>query len=95
MKELVMRDFMMKGHWDIKIYRQNDAEDNVLTGTVTSDWKSDSFIKYDCTDRNGEIAYDFPERLPKSLKEKVKKMCNRYQKHYEHLNTVFSPSQEA
>ena len=61
-------------HWTITIY---EGYDNVLFGYVTGDWYADSFIKYDKTDKNGAIAYDFPERLPKYLKNKVAILCRR------------------
>ena len=61
-------------HWTITIYK---GCDNVLCGYVTGDWYADSFIKYDKTDKKGVIAYDFPERLPKYLKNKVAVLCRR------------------
>ena len=58
----------------------NYETDAWVAGDVVGEWYGDSFIKYDRTDKNGTVAFDFPERLPKYLKEKVKSVLNMLQK---------------
>ena len=66
--------------WTIRVYGRQYKTDNWVAGDVVGEWSGDSFIKYDRTDKNGVVAYDFPERLPKYLKVKVKAVLNRLQK---------------
>ena len=78
--ELILTEKIKR--WTITIYK---GYDNVLFGHVIGDWYADSFIKYDKTDKTGTIAYDFPERLPKYLKNKVAVLCRRVVKNGEEV----------
>lgn len=69
--------------WNIRVYASQRGTDKWVAGDVVGEWSSDSFIKYDRTDRDGVVAYDFPERLPKYLKNKVKSVLNMLQKEEE------------
>ena len=66
--------------WMIRVYERQYKTDKWIAGDVVGEWFGDSFIKYDRTDINGIVAYDFPERLPKYLKQKVKSVLNAIQK---------------
>ena len=65
--------------WTIQVCESYKGE-TYAVGYVVGEWIGDSFIKYDRTDRDGTVAYDFPERLPKYLKQKVKSVLNMMQK---------------
>ena len=65
--------------WTIQVCEPPKGE-LYASGYVVGEWSGDSFIKYDRTDRNGVVAYDFPERLPKYLKQKVRTILNALQK---------------
>ena len=66
--------------WNIRVYASQYKTDRWAAGDVIGEWTGDSFIKYDRTDRDGVVAYDYPERLPKYLKDKVKAVLNKLQK---------------
>ena len=66
--------------WTVMVYARQYETDNFVTGDVVGEWSGDSFIKYDMEDKNGTVAYNFPERLPKYLKQKVKAVLNKLQK---------------
>ena len=66
--------------WAIRVYERQYKTDKWIAGDVVGEWIGDSFIKYDRTDKGGTVAYDFPERLPKYLKDKVKSVLNMLQK---------------
>ena len=65
--------------WTIQVCESYKG-DTYVVGYVVGEWYGDSFIKYDRTDKDGTVAYDFPERLPKYLKQKVKSVLNMLQK---------------
>lgn len=69
--------------WTVRVYASQYKTDKWVAGDVIGEWSGDSFIKYDRTDRDGVVAYDFPERLPKYLKDKVKSVLNMLQKEEE------------
>ena len=66
--------------WTVRVYGRQYEADNWVAGDVVGEWSGDSFIKYDRAEKNGVVAYDFPERLPKYLKQKVKSVLNMLQK---------------
>ena len=72
---MILKTIQVNKNWEIEIYQGRGLFEG-FSGFVTSDFHCDHFIKYDSNKKNALVAYDFPERVPKYIKEKVRKELN-------------------
>lgn len=67
-------------NWVIKIEELRSESQAWASGYVIGLHYADSFIKYNRKDKDSAIAYDFPARVPKYVKEKVRVELNKLAK---------------
>ena len=78
----IIKDVVCK-NWRIEVVEESPHNTNSITGWLTIEegctrfGSSQSFIKYDRGEKDGRIAYDFPEVLPKYVREKLRVILNK------------------
>ncbi|MDD3140465.1 MAG: hypothetical protein PHX08_16040 [Lachnospiraceae bacterium] len=69
-----MREIKLNG-WKIEI--KDNESFNFISGYITGQVNGYTFIKYDKHIKNGKIAYDFPECIPKYVKNRLRIELNK------------------
>lgn len=75
---MIIKTVKINDNWKIEI--RDDYLKNCnpfVSGYIIGKYRNDSFIKYDKNIKNGKIAYDYPEILPKYVKDRLRKELNK------------------
>ena len=72
---MLLKTIQVNKNWEIEIHQGRGLFEG-FSGFVISDFYCDHFIKYDSNKKNARVAYDFPEKVPQYIKEKVRKELN-------------------